>query len=66
MLLDNLPETKKSKDGRERREGVQLTDRESRTLHRRKAIYILKRVIFHVVPVMLKQTSFEKFIKIAP
>lgn len=34
-LQDNLPDTKKSKDGRERREGVQLTDRESRTLHRR-------------------------------
>lgn len=35
-LQDNVPETNPDKkDGRERREGVQLTDRESRTLHRR-------------------------------
>lgn len=44
-FLDNLPDTKKSKDGRERREGVQLTDRESRTLHRRNAIEMLSRTI---------------------
>ena len=53
IFLDNLPDTKKSKDGRERREGVQLTDRESRTLHRRNAIE------------MLKNTFFEHPIKIA-
>ena len=45
FFLDNLPDTKKSKDGRERREGVQLTDRESRTLHRRNAIEMLSRTI---------------------
>ena len=46
FFLDNLPDTKKSKDGRERREGVQLTDRESRTLHRRNAIEMLKKYFF--------------------
>ena len=32
---DPLPDVNGKKDGRERKEGVQLTDRESRTLHRR-------------------------------